>query len=333
LNKSFNPRLRGRFSFNEQELFLTGGADIENIDYSLTSVFGVTDSARYMKSLYALATIPIDEVVDLTGGVRKSWVEDDIVDTFAAPAGTTLKDRQTVSSLGIIIRPTDTMRLFLKREDNFRFPLIDEQTSVVGFQPPLKTQTGISYEAGIEWHNHWLTSKLVGYRLRLENELIFDPVTFLNSNLDSTQRTGVIIELGAVPLDELSLDAQYTYTDARFDTGPFSGNRIPLVAEHQLHLGLTWRFRPDWSLFGETLILSDKVAGNDFADQFPDVPGYAAGNIYLRFDNGNYNFSAGISNVLDAHYRESAAVDFLGQTGYFPAPERNFLVSFEYNFN
>lgn len=332
LNKSFNPRLRGRFSFNNRELFIIAGADIENIDYSLVSPFGVTDSTQDMKSLYFLGTVPVDDVIDLTGGLRKTWVENDITDTFAAPAGTTIKDGQVVSTLGITIKPSGNTRLFLKREDNFRFPLIDEQTSVVGFQPPLETQTGVSYEAGIEWSNQWIISKLVGYRLNLENELIFNPVTFLNSNLDPTKRTGIIFELGITPMDNISIDTQYTYTDARFDGGAFNGNRIPLVSEHQFHLGLTYRFMPYWSLYGEGLFLSNKVAGNDFAGQFPDVPGYGIGNIHLRFDYRQFNISAGINNVLDKEYRETGSVNF-GQTGYFPAPERNYLITLGYTFH
>lgn len=332
LNKSFNPRLRGRFPFNDRELFIIAGADIENIDYSLVSPFGVTDSTQDMKSLYFLGTVPVDDVIDLTGGLRKTWVENDITDTFAAPAGTTIKDGQAVSTLGITIKPSGNTRLFLKREDNFRFPLIDEQTSVVGFQPPLETQTGVSYEAGIEWSNQWIISKLVGYRLNLENELIFNPVTFLNSNLDPTKRTGVIFELGITPMDNISIDTQYTYTDARFDGGAFNDNRIPLVSEHQFHLGLTYRFMPYWSLYGEGLFLSNKVAGNDFAGLFPDVPGYGIGNIHLRFDYRQFNISAGINNVLDKEYRETGSVNF-GQTGYFPAPERNYLISLGYTFH
>lgn len=332
LNKSFNPRLRGRFPFNGRELFIIAGADIENIDYSLVSPFGVTDSTQDMKSLYFLGTIPVDDVIDLTGGLRKTWVENDITDTFAAPADTTIKDGQAVSTFGITIKPSDNTRLFLKREDNFRFPLIDEQTSVVGFQPPLETQTGVSYEAGIEWNNQWIISKLVGYRLNLENELIFNPVTFLNSNLDPTKRTGIIFELGITPMDNISIDTQYTYTDARFDGGTFNGNRIPLVSEHQFHLGLTYRFMPYWSLYGEGLFLSNKVAGNDFAGLFPDVPGYGIGNIHLRFDYQQFNVSAGINNVLDKEYRETGSVNF-GQTGYFPAPERNYLITLGYTFH
>jgi Outer membrane receptor proteins, mostly Fe transport len=332
LHKSFNPRLRGRLSFGGQGLFLTTGADIEKTDYSLISLFGATNSTQDVCGLYALGIMPVDNVITMTGGIRRTWVENDIVDGFAAPDGTLLEDNQTVSSLGLIIRPLENIRMFLKREDNFRFPLIDEQTSVIGFQAPLETQTGVSYETGIEWDYGRISTKLIAYRLKLENEIIFDPGTFTNINLDPTTRTGAILEAGVSLSNDIFIDAQYTYTDARFDAGQFTGNRIPLVSEHQLHVGLHYSFAPDWSFYGETLFMSDKVAGNDFADQFPDVPGYATGNIHLRFDNGRYNFSAGVNNLLDAQYRESAAVNFLGQTGYFPAPERNFMITVGYSF-
>jgi outer membrane receptor protein involved in Fe transport len=88
----------------------------------------------------------------------------------------------------------------------------------------------------------------------------------------------------------------------------------------------------DWNLFGEVLAMSERVAGNDFTGQFSGLAGYGIGNIHVRYDNDMFNFSAGVNNILDKQYRESGAVNFLGQTGYFPAPERNYMISIGYNF-
>ena len=238
--------------------------------------------------------------------------------------------------------------MYAKRETIFRFPLADELTGTVALSDDLKTQTGESYEAGVEWHYHSIHTKLIGYRLDLEDEIAFDPsLNFgvgANINFDPTERKGVIIELDIVPIDELDIGVQYSYTDATFDGGVFSGNRIPMVAKHQLHLNSVYRFWPNWSLYGEVFMISDRVAGGDLADAFPDLPGYGVGNLNLRYDDGNFSFSAKVNNILDKEYSSSAATGFstfipgpfgFGGTdvGFFTAPERNFMFSFGYNYD
>jgi len=352
-----NPRLRGNLPFGEQNFQLIAGADIENTEYKLNSGVGDTHNDQDTHAVYSLITWQVNKQVSLTGGVRYAELENDsfkrdpfaafplAVDTFVSKEN---DDEQTANSFGILFTPNDAWRLYAKRETIFRFPLADELTGTVALSDDLKTQTGESYEAGVEWHYHSIHTKLIGYRLDLEDEIAFDPsLNFgvgANINFDPTERKGVIIELDIVPIDELDIGVQYSYTDATFDGGVFSGNRIPMVAKHQLHLNSVYRFWPNWSLYGEVFMISDRVAGGDLADAFPDLPGYGVGNLNLRYDDGNFSFSAKVNNILDKEYSSSAATGFspfipgpfgFGGTdvGFFTAPERNFMLSFGYNYD
>jgi len=334
LHQSFNPRVRGKISFGHQEMLLVAGADIEKTDYELVSF---TSSEQDLKSIYALATLPFNDVMSITGGLRKAWVENEIV-TFVP---ITPDDHLTASTLGVTITSDNAWRFFIKREDNYRIPLVDEQTDVFfsGF-PELKTQTGVSYEAGGEWYNRWFVSKLLGYVLKLENELSFNPLIGpfgQNVNLDPTRRTGLIFEVSVTPVDQLTVDAQYTYTDAVFENTAGAGARVPLVAEHQLHFSVTYRTAPHWSIYGEALLISDRVAGGDIANNFASLPGHGVGNLNLRYDDGAWNFSARINNILDRKYSDNAGIGFNPgsgntETGFYPAPERNFILTLGYEF-
>lgn len=333
-HQSFNPRVRGKISYGTQEMLLVAGADIEKTDYELVSF---TRSDQELKSIYALATLPLDDVVSITGGLRKAWVGNKIV-TFVPikPA-----DHLTASTIGITITPDDAWRFFIKREDNYRIPLADEQTDVFfSGLPELKTQTGTSYEAGVEWRNRWISSRLLGYVLKLENELAFNPLAGhfgQNVNLDPTKRTGVIFDFTVTPVDQITVSTKYTYTGAKFENTVNAGERIPLVAEHQLHFSAAYRFLPDWSLYGEVLLIGGRVASGDIQNNFALLPGYGTGNLYMRYHNGAWNINARINNILDKEYSDSAGVGFNPgtgnmETGFFPAPERNFMLTVGYEF-
>lgn len=335
--QSFNPRVRGYLPlFNTSVVF---GSDLEETDYSMLSLFGLTNSTQNTESVYAQAIIPFDEYVILTIGARKAWMENDIVDSSSFPAGMTLKDDQFAATYGITINPLSHLRLFMKKEDIYRFPLVDEETFVPFGTTGLETQTGESYEAGLEWSAPSWFARLTGYRLKLEDEIDFDPIAGVfgaNTNLDPTERTGLIVEGGLYVNENLSFAAYYNYIDAEFSEGTFSGNNIPLVAEHQLLLTGHYLHNDYFQLYGEFFTIDERVASGDFANTFQHLAGYGVLNANVIFRYKNLEISGRINNLLDNEYSDFAAtafnpVTFGTETGFSPAPERNFLLTLSYN--
>jgi iron complex outermembrane recepter protein len=347
LARAFNPRIRGNIPFAGYNLQLIIGADLENTEYKLISGVGDTINDQDMYAVYTLMTLPINHQFSLTGGVRyadfenNSFKRDPFISPFPLLTAKKNSDDQTAYTAGIVYTPTQEWRLYLKGETIFRFPLADELTGTVAPVDILKTQTGESYEAGIEWRNYRLHTKLTGFKLDLEDEIAFDPTAGFfgaNVNFDPTERTGTIVEVNFIPVEQLEIGAQYTYTHAEFDDGPYSGKRIPFVAEHQFHLNASWRFWRNWNLFGEIFLISDRIAIGDVGDDFPHLPGYGIGNMNLRYDNDNLSLSAKVNNVLDKEYSNSAAtgfnenIGFAVDTGFYPAPERNFMLTIGYQY-
>ena len=331
--KAFNPRIKGVITIADRPLTVVAGADIERTDYILVSPFGAQIGDQEMDSVYTLMTLPISEYVSLTGGFRKAWLDQGLNDGFRFFPGDLIKDSQTASNIGITIKPTAAWRLFLKREDNYRFPLLDEEMNVFTLATTLETQTGVSYEVGTEWHNNWIQTSLTGYHMDIDNEINVDPTAFLeNINLDETEHTGLIYEIDVYPAKQLSIGAQYTYTDTEITAGTFAGNDIPLVAEHQLLLNANYHFMNYWNLYAEMFFISDRNAGGDFTGSLTELDGYEVANINLKFDYGNFSASAKVNNLLDEEYNGSASVNFSGAVGFFPAPERNFILTAGYNF-
>lgn len=357
LARAINPRIHADTPFGLNSIQWVVGADLENTEYKLLSGVGDTVNDQDMQAYYTLITWQVNDMVSVIGGVRYAFLENESFkrDPFAAfplPVDTFVdkdnEDDRLANSFGFLFTPTDAWRLFIKRETVFRFPLADELTGTTALFDDLETQTGESYEAGVEWHNHLISGRLVGYKLDLEDEIAFDPsLNFgigANINFDPTERQGTIVDINVTPLEQLNMGLQYTYTDAKFESGQYAGNNIPMVASHQLQLDSTYRFWPDWSLYGEVFLVSSRVAAGDLTNTFPDLPGYGIGNLNLRYDNGNISFYARVNNVLDKEYSNTAATGFnpfipgpfgFGgtDTGYYPAPERNFMLGFSYNYH
>lgn len=342
--RTFNPRLIGEIPLSAGKLLVTAGADLEYSDYGLGTSFGQTNNAQDAQSLYAQVVLPLTQAFVLTAGTRKAWVHNHLVDSGAFgvfPNGVNLNDHVWVSTLGISAALAPGWRMFLRRDENYRFPLADEQTLTPPGVVGLRTQTGVSYEAGLEWAAKRYSARLVGYRLLLHNEIDFDPAAGLfgaNTNLDRTLRTGVIAQASAQVTDALRLAAQYTFVNAKFDSGAFAGNDVPFVARQQLHLSADYRFSDHWGLYTELQAISRRYASGDFANALAQLPGYAVVNMNLRYRRAGWLVEARVNNVLDKRYSDYAATNFnfttfATETGFYPAPERNVQLTVSYAFD
>lgn len=338
-NRSFNPRVHGEISFNGLPMDIIAGFDLENVDYGITA-FAVTDSEQFVRSVYLQAVIPISKKLHLTTGARYAWYKENIIVDFSFPNGATFRDEQFVPTAGLSYQPNNHWRFNLKYEENYRFPLIDEETNVPTGVVGLKTQTGESYEASIDWNIKGFSSKLVLYQLALENEIDFDPTAGAfgaNTNLDPTERNGLILEGTLSVFAPIVLSAQYSYVDAVFDNGTSAGNLIPFVAENQVRFGLDYEIFSGLNLFAEIQAIGERVASGDYANNFARLPGYAVGNIAMNYDFKGFNLSVKINNLFDKKYSDYAAsafnpATFTNETGFYPAPERSFFLSIGYTF-
>lgn len=337
--RALNPRIVGRLPLAGGDAVLTAGADLEHTDYRLASIFGVTYSEQSMHSLYAQVVLPLTSTVAITAGARQAWMRKDLLDSFAFPAGTRHRDQVTAGSLGLSFTPREGWRLFLRRDDNYRFPLADELTFAV--PEALSTQTGVSYEAGAEWQQGGHRFKALGYRLKLDDEIDFDPSAGFfgaNTNLDPSERSGVILEAAAALGPQLTVSGQYSWVEARFDSGAFAGNRIPFVAEHQGRLAMDLRLMDSLLLYGELQAIGERVASGDFANALERLPGYALVNLHLSYRLRGFGLAARVNNLLDKRYSDFAATafnvaTFSQETGFFPAPERNLQLLLSYAFD
>ena len=330
---SFNPRVRGRFDVAGRQLTLLAGTDFLDTRYKLVSPFGTQFGDQELLSVYSLLTIPVTDVISVSGGVRRAWHERELVDGFRFFPGDEFSDNETATTIGLSAAPLDNVRVFLKREENYRFPLLDEEMNVFTLSTLLETQTGVSYETGIEYNSIAWNAGVTAYTMDIDDEINVDPTAFLeNINLEETRHRGVIVDADVSPVDGMQIGANYTFTDARITAGQFADNRIPLVAKHQARLFVNQRILSGLNLYGDIQYISDRNAGGDFDGTNLKLKGFTVANLNLRYTRQNLSVEARVNNLFDRTYNGSASENFLGNVGFFPAPERNFFVTIGYNF-
>lgn len=353
----FTPRLIASFDIPTGHALVTLGADLFETDYLLRSNFGLTDDIQTQYSIYAQAVLPLSEKLFLTIGARHGRVENDIlVDTLAfgrsLPEGTEIGDSANAYEAGLSYNITDDWRVFGKLDRNYRFVTADEYSAIAdnnfftnlfsfGTIVPLPvTQTGLSYEIGTEWQGEKTGIKLQFYQLDLDEEIVFDPVLFVNRNIGDTQRRGIILEGRHTPVSNWDIYLNYSYIDAEITSGNFDGSALTFISDHTASISSRYRYNEHLSGYLEFRGVSARVFGGDFANTFSKLPGYAIANLNLSYQYKNYTMSLRVNNLLDKEYSDSGNIGFdfrvpfpSPQVGtFFPAPKRNFLLSLQYTY-
>jgi len=346
--REFTPRLIGALDTPYGDALVTLGADLGRSEYFLSSQIGTQDNEQESRAIYAQGVFDVSPRTTLTVGMRKAWIENDIVTVNAFPPdfrdGTERDDSQFVKEIGVEFRPVPGWRMFARRDENFRFAKIDENTNTPA-GVILRTQTGVSWEGGVEWRAGMHRAGVTAWRLDLEDEISSIPGAGAfgvpaNINLAPTRRDGAIVSAHYQATQRTGLGLDYAYVDATFRSGPLAGNRVPFVATHTASLQAEYLPRPGLRLHGEAQAVSDRVFSGDFDKVLGELPGHVAVNAGMSYALRHWKLSAQVNNLLDREYSDSAVrfTDFsvfpsFENAAFYPAPERNFRLTARYEFD
>ncbi|MEE9423473.1 MAG: TonB-dependent receptor, partial [Methylococcales bacterium] len=292
-----------------------------------------SEDKQKMLAEYVQVVVPLQKKLHLTAGFRHAEVEDDVTSSFTNGKQDT---DVNVAELGLTYKVNESVKLFARLDQNFRFAKVDELTYVSpGSQ--LKAQTGDSVETGIEYTNDNLSSKLVVYKLSLEDEIAFDPsatqpagafFSGANVNFDPTTHQGVILESQYKIGKMLRLSGNYTCTDATFDSGIFSGNDISGVPESSARLDINYAINESMNTNLGAIYIGSHFLSGDNANTQAKVSGYTVLDLNLAYRYMEWKFNLKVNNLTNRKYVENA--NSFGSK--FPSPERNFLLTAAWNF-
>jgi len=193
-------------------------------------------------------------------------------------------------------------------------------------------------ELGARVERGGLTASLVSYYLSLESELVFVGDAGNTEANDGSRRYGVEASLFWRPLPNLTVDADYAYTDARFVDVPDGEFYIPNAVPEVISGGVTWSPLRALSLtarlrhFGSAPLIEDNSVRSD-PTTLVNLGGY--------YNVGRLRLGVDIFNIFDAedaditYFYESRLRDEpapIADRHFHPVEPRQLRASLRYTF-
>jgi outer membrane receptor protein involved in Fe transport len=199
----------------------------------------------------------------------------------------------------------------------------------LGDDPPLDPVVATSYEAGARWGSSALNLAASAYRTDVRDEIFFVAsegavLSGYFTNLPRTRREGAQVDLGgAIAGDRVAWFASYSYLRATFHSeaqllsirseddfedsglaGPnevHAGDRVPLMPDHQLKVGTTYRPVAALRIGVDARIVGHQWLRGDEANETAPLGAYATTNGSISYALRGWTISGAIANLFDSH--------------------------------
>lgn len=301
------------------------------------------DEAVDNLALFGQAVVQPVDPLTLTAGLRfdhyRFAAEDEFVSDGDPDDSGRIRMSQVSPSVGASLRIVPGLTLFGNVSTAFETPttteLANRPTGAGGFNPDLRPQETVSYEAGAKGALGPAASwELTAYTADVTNALIpFEvagaPDRQFFRNAGSARHRGTEAGLSLRPAPWLDGRIAYTWTDARFeeyvvDDDDLHGNRIPGIAPHRAELTATVTGRG-----GAFVTLDGRYSSRTPVDDAngSHSPSYVVFDLRgglraLRVGRAEIAPVVGVGNLLDEAYNSSVVVNAFGGRFFEPAPGR-----------
>lgn len=284
------------------------------------------DLSKENYGVYFHDEIAATERLRLSGGYRHDWAEF----TFDPGEPDSSSMEKDLYTAGVNYTFYKKSYVYLSYSRSFRYPVLDEMYSFFTntVSTDLIPQTSDNYEAGMRYYfSDGIYTHLNLFRINTDDEIIFNPVSYQNENLDGdTRRDGVELSLRAEMFEWLTLKGAYTYTDATIRGGAFEGKAIPNVPRHMASLEALYSFGKGFTLLLNGVYVEKRPFVSDFPNSFDDQKNYVVLNSKLQYQWKAFTAYLDIYNIADKRYSEYGSVSsFPQEKAFYPSPERNFL--------
>jgi iron complex outermembrane receptor protein len=241
--------------------------------------------------------------------------------------------------VGIEHRFNEVFSVFGRAGSSFRTPNVDERVGASPLFDPtftvalprsfaLKTQTSEDIEGGFRIKAGKFEMQSSIYSMDLTNEIHFDPVNFIDYNLDPTRRYGSETSATYRVSDSLLFRGGFAYTRAVFREGPYTGNDIPLVSRYTANAGVSWNIWDKYLVADATVrYWSSRRMDNDQPNMQQPIPANATVDLKLSGAYQRYFWSLSVSNVFNVLYYDYAIASAFtpGAFSAYPLPGRTWM--------
>ncbi|MEW5930309.1 MAG: TonB-dependent receptor [Gemmatimonadota bacterium] len=293
---------------------------------------------------FAQVAVPLAARLDALGALRydrfRFAVDDRLPATAANPDDSGARTLDAWSpTLGLTLAATDAVSLYANAATAFETPTTTELANrpdrAGGFNPDLRPQRTVSYEAGAKGRlgarGAW---ELAAYTAAVRDALVpFEvegaPGRQFFRNAGSARHRGVEAGASVSPLAGVTARLAYAWTDARFreyvaagDT--LDGNRVPGIAPHSLDARLGWTHPA--GAFADAEVRHASAIPVDDANRFRS-PAYTVADLRAGWQGARLGRVRatpfiGVTNLFGAEYNTSVVVNAFGRRFFEPGPGR-----------
>ncbi|NJB68118.1 iron complex outermembrane receptor protein [Desulfobaculum xiamenense] len=239
---------------------------------------------------------------------------------------------KTVYDLGLVYSLGEMGSVYATHATGYRTPCVDELGKAVS---GLKPQSTKNYEIGTHLKPlDNLSFSAAVFRVENEDEIYYDGTAMggagANANYDDkTIRDGVELGVKYLPVEPLTLWANYTWMKATFDD---TDETVPLVPENTVSAGLDWQIIKPLTFSLSGTWVSDQYRGSDTGNEYDRLNAYTVVDTKLTYRySERLTLFCGVNNLFDELYSTLAYASSWSVDDY-PMPERNFFGGMEWTF-
>ncbi|MBW2269856.1 MAG: TonB-dependent receptor [Deltaproteobacteria bacterium] len=289
--------------------------DVET-ESTFISIFGpstlLIDSERELYSGYVQEEFSVNEDILLSGGVRIDRARYDIETLSVGGSPDRARPDFTLWSprASITYRFVECLSGYLSYSRGFRLPNFDEDAPFFGSVPDLDEQISDSLEVGLKARSERVSGGLSFYWMWVEDEILFDPMNFSNTNLERVRHRGIEASIDVAVFEWLSVYANYTLDDVRItreSDSQFRGHRMPLTPLHRGTVGATAWLPYSFEINANLNLVGSRKLANDFGGDLRDLPRYEVLDLFFAWrpkitEHISGELTLGLYNVANEKY-------------------------------
>ena len=276
--------------------------------------------------------------MNVIAGIRSESVERN---STSSGALTNYNRDISASELGLSKQLDANQSVYVRIAKSFRMPNADEFACALGY-PCNNTNTLLpqtSHDKEIGWkftrsNNFRLSSRI--YQSSFNNEIAYDPIYSLNTNLSPTTRTGIDLNIFFEPVSSFYMGGSLGLRKATFDDGTYAGKTLSMAPSQVGSAYADWKFLPGHTLGGSVTWTSKQFfTGNFSNDATYVVPSYNLLDMRYRFQTRQVEASLSIHNLLDKKFYSYGTLYFYQGVTYpalYPEMGRTFMARLKYSF-
>ncbi len=346
---SLTPRLRWRHGLGALQSETTTGLDYYHGEVTSDSSAYAAQSARQIsRAIYLQNTTALNEHWSVTLGGRSQSMQQqahqDAYPPYFMPAFSGSSSRtRSIYDLGVHYE-TDTWSVYGKTGTSSRFANTDELFGwdnvnyVPVFGGDVRPQHARNNEIGGYLHTSTVNGQISLYCMEVKDEIGYDGNSGANVNFDPTRHQGAEMDLAWHIDRHWSARLAYTYTDARFRSGPYDGKQLPMVAANKATTQLGWNSHALGNYTAQVNYVDRRHVSGDYLNVRRELPAHVTVDLRAAWDFKPFQVSFTALNLLDKRYATWGLYysDFFNPAKsdyyYFPADGRTAFVSLKYDF-